>query len=79
MTHFLSRIPWYRLEAPSDYWPLFQGQAAKFQPGERFSYSNGGYVFLGLLVEKITGQLFAILCKNSSSRLPTCLGRAFSL
>jgi CubicO group peptidase (beta-lactamase class C family) len=56
--HFFVSIPWYQLETPSDYWPLFQGQAAKFQPGERFSYSNGGYVFLGLLIEKITGRLF---------------------
>jgi CubicO group peptidase (beta-lactamase class C family) len=56
--NFFVSIPWYRLETPSDYWPLFEGQAAKFQPGERFSYSNGGYVFLGLLIEKISGQLF---------------------
>ena len=55
---FFVSIPWYRLETPSDYWPLFEGQAAKFEPGKRFSYSNGGYVFLGLLIEKITGQLF---------------------
>ena len=56
--NFFVSIPWYRLETPSDYWPLFEGQAAKFEPGERFSYSNGGYVFLGLLIEKITGQRF---------------------
>ncbi len=56
--HFYVSIPWYRLETPSDYWPLFQGQVAKFQPGERYSYSNGGYVFLALLIEKITGRLF---------------------
>lgn len=56
--HFFVSIPWYRLETPSDYWLLFEGQAAKFEPGERFSYSNGGYVFLGLLIEKITGQRF---------------------
>ena len=56
--NFFVAIPWYRLENPSDYWPLFAGQAAKFQPGARFSYSNGGYVFLGMLIEKITGQRF---------------------
>ncbi len=56
--NFFVSIPWYRLETPSDYWPLFEGQAAKFEPGERFSYSNGGYVFLGMLIEKITGQRF---------------------
>ncbi|PKO02661.1 MAG: penicillin-binding protein [Chloroflexi bacterium HGW-Chloroflexi-5] len=56
--NFYVSIPWYRLVTPSDYWPLFEGQAAKFQPGERFSYSNGGYVFLGMLIEKIAGQVF---------------------
>lgn len=56
--HFFVAIPWYHLETPSDYLPLFQGQVAKFQPGARFSYSNGGYVFLGILIEKITGKVF---------------------
>lgn len=56
--HFFVSIPWYRLETPTDYWPLFHGQTSKFQPGDRYSYSNGGYVFLGMLIEKFTGQLF---------------------
>lgn len=56
--HFFVSIPWYRLETPSDYWPLFQGQAAKFSPGQRYSYSNGGYVFLAILIEKITGRIY---------------------
>jgi CubicO group peptidase (beta-lactamase class C family) len=30
----------------------------KFRPGERYSYSNGGYVFLGILIEKLTGMLY---------------------
>ncbi|HOD43564.1 MAG TPA: serine hydrolase domain-containing protein [Anaerolineaceae bacterium] len=55
---FFVSIPWYRLETPTDYWPLFQGQTPKFQMGERYSYSNGGYIFLGMLIEKITGQIF---------------------
>ncbi|RPI87363.1 MAG: class A beta-lactamase-related serine hydrolase [Chloroflexi bacterium] len=56
--HFSVEIPWYRLETPLDYYPLFQGQVMKFRPGERFSYSNGGYVFLGMLIEKLTGSLY---------------------
>jgi CubicO group peptidase (beta-lactamase class C family) len=56
--HFSVEIPWYQLETPSDYYPLFQGQAAKFRPGERYSYSNGGYIFLGMLIEKLTGKLY---------------------
>jgi CubicO group peptidase (beta-lactamase class C family) len=56
--HFSVEIPWSELETPSDYYPLFQGQAMKFRPGERDSYSNGGYVFLGMLIEKLTGRLY---------------------
>ena len=56
--HFFVEIPWYKLETPSDYYPLFKGQSRKFRPGERYSYSNGGYVFLGMLIEKLTGSLY---------------------
>jgi CubicO group peptidase (beta-lactamase class C family) len=55
---FFVEIPWYRLETPSDYLPLFKDHPLKFQPGERFSYSNGGYVFLGILIERLTGRLY---------------------
>jgi CubicO group peptidase (beta-lactamase class C family) len=55
---FFVDIPWYRLETPSDYLPLFENKAAKYSPGERFSYSNGGFIFLGVIIEKISGQLY---------------------
>jgi len=56
--HFSVEIPWYELETPADYYPLFKNQPMKFSPGERFSYSNGGYVFLGMIIEKMTGMLY---------------------
>jgi CubicO group peptidase (beta-lactamase class C family) len=56
--YFSVEIPWCELETPSDYYPLFKGKAMKFRPGERYSYSNGGYVFLGMLIEKLTGMLY---------------------
>ncbi|MBN1409386.1 MAG: beta-lactamase family protein [Spirochaetales bacterium] len=55
---FFTGIPWYRLETPSDYLPLFEGQKPKFKPDERASYSNGGYVFLGVLIEFLTHKLY---------------------
>ncbi|MCW3053249.1 MAG: beta-lactamase, partial [Chthonomonadales bacterium] len=30
----------------------------KFPPGERFSYSNGGYILLGVVIEELTGQTY---------------------
>jgi CubicO group peptidase (beta-lactamase class C family) len=56
--HFSVEIPWCALETPSDYYPLFRGKVMKYSPGERYSYSNGGYVFLGLLIEKLTGRRY---------------------
>lgn len=56
--HFFVEIPWSKLETPSDYYPLFRNKTMKLQPGERYSYSNGGYVFLAMLIEKVTGMLY---------------------
>ena len=33
----------------------FRDKPLDFQPGDKFSYSNSGYVLLGYLIEKITG------------------------
>jgi len=51
-------IPWYKLQTPSDYLLLFENKKQKYPPGARFSYSNGGYIFSGIIIERITGQLY---------------------
>jgi D-alanyl-D-alanine carboxypeptidase len=36
--------------------PLFSTEAPAFPPGEKFQYSNAGYMLLGAIIEKVSGQ-----------------------
>jgi D-alanyl-D-alanine carboxypeptidase len=36
----------------------FKDQTIDFAPGERFNYSNSGYVLLGAIIEKVSGQSY---------------------
>jgi CubicO group peptidase (beta-lactamase class C family) len=44
------------LRTLADYLPLFAGEPLHFAPGQKREYSNGGFVVLGLIVEKVSGQ-----------------------
>jgi CubicO group peptidase (beta-lactamase class C family) len=37
------------------YLPLIAGERLLFRPGARFSYSNSGFIVLGLIVERVSG------------------------
>jgi CubicO group peptidase (beta-lactamase class C family) len=37
----------------------FRDKPLEFQPGEKWNYSNSGYVLLGYLLEKISGQAYS--------------------
>jgi CubicO group peptidase (beta-lactamase class C family) len=52
---FTLSSPWYALKGPRDYLAAFPDEPMKFAPGERFSYSNGGYILLGVVIEELTG------------------------
>ena len=50
------------------YLPLIVGERLLFRPGARFSYSNSGYIALGLIVERVSGTGYYDTCRRTSSR-----------
>ena len=55
---YLMPVGVHELATTSDFLRVLDGHATKFEPGERFSYSNGGYVVLALLAERASGVAF---------------------
>jgi D-alanyl-D-alanine carboxypeptidase len=47
--------PKEKIRTLKDYLPLFADQPLLFEPGTSNKYSNGGYVVLGLIIEKASG------------------------
>jgi D-alanyl-D-alanine carboxypeptidase len=48
--------PKSKLRSLFDFLPLFVNEPLLFEPGTSRSYSNAGYVVLGLIVEKVSGE-----------------------
>jgi CubicO group peptidase (beta-lactamase class C family) len=48
--------PKERIRTTKDYLALFADQPLEFEPGSRQQYSNGGYIVLGAIIEKASGQ-----------------------
>jgi CubicO group peptidase (beta-lactamase class C family) len=38
--------------------PLFTGKPLLFEPGTKWSYSNAGFIVLGLVIERVSGQSY---------------------
>lgn len=49
---------WQSLEEVVDYLPLFRDDPLLFEPGTQSRYSNAGYIVLGLIIEKVSGQSY---------------------
>ncbi len=47
-----------RLRTLSDFLPLFASDPLRFEPGAGRQYSNAGYIVLGLIIEKVSGQSY---------------------
>jgi CubicO group peptidase (beta-lactamase class C family) len=58
--NFTTMEPWWRTVAmdltPRELAGIFLGEPLDFEPGTAFSYSNSGYILLGLLIERVSGR-----------------------
>jgi len=48
----------FKLRSVDDFLALFVDEPLAFRPGERFQYSNNGYVVLGALIERVSGDSY---------------------
>jgi CubicO group peptidase (beta-lactamase class C family) len=51
-------LPEGSIQKLEDYLPFFANDPLEFQSGEKFRYSNGGFIVLGLIIERVTNQSF---------------------
>jgi CubicO group peptidase (beta-lactamase class C family) len=58
ITDHVLPVPVHELDTIERYLRVLDGFPMKFEPGERFSYCNGGYVVLALLAERACGRSF---------------------
>jgi D-alanyl-D-alanine carboxypeptidase len=47
-----------KIQNLADYLPLFADQPLEFAPGTNRRYSNGGYIVLGLIIERVSGMSY---------------------
>lgn len=47
-----------QLRTLQDYIKLYGSRAPMFKPGSRYAYSNYGFILLGAVIEKVTGQSY---------------------
>ena len=64
ITDYLMPISVHQLATTEQFLTVLDGHAAKFAPGERFEYCNGGYVVLALIAERASGIAFHDLVRE---------------
>jgi CubicO group peptidase (beta-lactamase class C family) len=59
------RTPKERIRSIADYMPLFADKPLEFEPGTSRRYSNGGYIVLGAIIEKVSGRDYYTFVKEN--------------
>ena len=46
------------IKTVKDFFPFFVDEPLSFQPGQKWDYSNAGYIVLGAIIERVSGQSY---------------------
>ncbi|WP_285104517.1 serine hydrolase domain-containing protein [Promicromonospora sp. MEB111] len=55
---YVLSVPVHTLETAESFLPILGGLPHKHPPGARFTYCNGGYIVLAIVLERVTGRRF---------------------
>jgi CubicO group peptidase (beta-lactamase class C family) len=66
-----------KLRTVMDHLPLFADEPLAFKPGEKFQYSNAGYMLLGAIIERISGQDYYAYVKQNIYKPASMTGTGF--
>ena len=55
---YVLNVPVHQLVTIEDFLPVLDGHPMKHEPGETFTYCNGGYMVLALIAERVSGLPF---------------------
>ena len=55
---YVLTVPGHTLTTAQAFLPMLDGHPQKFTPGVRFSYCNGGFMVLAILIERATGLTY---------------------
>ena len=59
---------WTQPTTPEELISRFKNLPLEFTPGSRFRYSNSGYILLGYIIERVSGESYATFLENNIFR-----------
>jgi CubicO group peptidase (beta-lactamase class C family) len=77
LADYLLTVPAQELATTEQFLAVLDGHPTKFEPGEQFSYCNGGFVVLALIAERTSGASFHDLVQQRVCRPAGMLDTAF--
>lgn len=65
-TNFANFVPtWTRPTTPEELISRFKNMPLEFTPGSRFRYSNSGFILLGYIIERVSGESYAAFLQEN--------------